>query len=87
VHAEKQLDDYASVTRILRDRLANVNGKQAGDPERAAKLICDVALRDDAPLRLLLGAPGYQVVEAKLKRQAAEYQHWKAEGLATDFPT
>ncbi len=86
VHATKQLEDYASVTRILRDRLATVSGNQPGDPERAAKLICDVALREDAPLRLLLGAPGYQVVEAKLKRQSEEYQKWKAEGLATDYP-
>lgn len=86
VHAAKQLNDYEPLTRLLRERLERVNGKQAGDPEKAARLICDVALSEEAPLRLLLGAPGYQVVEVKYKRQTEEYQKWKDKGLATDFP-
>jgi short-subunit dehydrogenase len=86
VHAKNQIDDYLPVTQLLRERLERLNGHQVGDPSLAAALICELALQADAPLRLLLGAPGYQVVEAKIHRQAEEYQKWKAEGLATDFP-
>jgi short-subunit dehydrogenase len=86
VHGTKQIEDYRPFVQLLRERLEKVNGIQVGDPERAAKLICEVALTETAPLRLLLGAPGYQVVEAKMKRQAEEYERWKSEGLKTDFP-
>ncbi len=85
VHAKRQIEDYSLVTNTLRTRLENVDGKQPGDPDRAAKLICEVAHSENAPLRLLLGAPGYQVVEAKLKRMADEFEKWKVKGLATDF--
>jgi len=85
VHAQKTIEDYTPVTSLLRTRLQNVDGKQPGDPDRAARLICEVALSENAPLRLLLGAPGYQIVEAKLKRMSEEFEKWKLKGLSTDF--
>jgi len=85
VHAQKTIEDYKPVTSLLRTRLQNVDGKQPGDPDRAARLICEVALSENAPLRLLLGAPGYQIVEAKLKRMSEEFEKWKLKGLSTDF--
>jgi len=85
VHAKNEINDYKPVTSLLKARLGNIDGKQPGDPDRAAKLICEIALAENAPLRLLLGAPGYQIVEAKLQRMSGEFKKWKAKGLATDF--
>jgi len=85
IHAKNRIDDYEPVTSLLRSRLEKVDGNQPGDPERAARLIVEVALSVKAPLRLLLGAPGYEVVEAKIKRMSEEFELWKAKGLATDF--
>jgi hypothetical protein len=62
-----------------------VDGNQPGDPEKAAALIFEVALTEKAPLRLLLGKPGYQVVEAKIQRMSEELAAWKFKGEATDF--
>jgi NAD(P)-dependent dehydrogenase (short-subunit alcohol dehydrogenase family) len=86
VHAARKIVDYQPMIEILRTRLAAGSGIQPGDPERAAKLIFEIALAENPPLRLLLGAPGYQIVETKYKRQAAEYEAWKEKGIKTDFP-
>lgn len=84
-HARKNIPDYEPVTHQLRTRLANVDGNQPGDPAKAAALIFEVALSEKAPLRLLLGKPGYQVVEAKIQRMTEELAAWKVKGEATDF--
>lgn len=85
VHAKKEIDDYQPVTRLLRSRLDAVNGNQPGDPCRAASLMYEVAYSENPPLRLLLGKPGYQVVEAKIDRLVKELSDWKSKGVATDF--
>jgi len=85
VHAAQSIPDYEPVTSQLRSRLDKVDGNQPGDPDRAARLIVDVALTDNAPLRLLLGAAGYQVIESKIKSMSNEFELWKSRGIATDF--
>jgi short-subunit dehydrogenase len=85
VHSKNNLNAYSEVTNQLRTRLAAVNLKQPGSPEKAAKLISDVALQPDAPLRLLLGKPAYQVIEGKLRRLSEEFEKWKEKGEATDY--
>jgi len=45
----------------------------------------EVALTENPPLRLLLGKPAYQVIEAKIERLSKEFSIWKEKGMATDF--
>ena len=85
VHAARQLDAYSEITHSTRERLARVDGNQPGDPHKAAKLMMEVAEMENPPLRLLLGKPAYQVIEAKIERLSAEFAAWKKKGLATDF--
>lgn len=85
VHSAKRLDAYRNLTDTTRERLANVDGKQPGDPAKAAKLMMEVALTENPPLRLLLGKPAYQVIEAKIDRLSREFAEWKEKGMATDF--
>jgi NAD(P)-dependent dehydrogenase (short-subunit alcohol dehydrogenase family) len=85
VHAARQLDAYSEITHSTRERLARVDGNQPGDPHKAAKLMMEVAEMENPPLRLLLGKPAYQVIEAKIERLSAEFAAWKNKGLATDF--
>jgi len=85
VHAQNNISEYEPVTQQLRTRLAKVDGNQPGDPAKAAALIFDVALSENAPLRLLLGKPGYQIVEAKIQRMSEELAAWKEKGENTDF--
>lgn len=85
VHSEKRLDAYREITDLTRERLARVDGNQPGDPQRAARLMMEVALTENPPLRLLLGKPAYQVIEAKMERLSREFAAWKEKGMATDF--
>lgn len=85
VHAATRLDAYLDVTGSTRERLALGDGKQPGDPHKAARLMMEVALTENPPLRLLLGKPAYQVIEAKIDRLSREFAAWKEKGMATDF--
>ena len=85
VHSAGRLDAYLDITNTTRERLARVDGNQPGDPHRAARLMMEVALTENPPLRLLLGKPAYQVIEAKLERLSREFAVWKEKGMATDF--
>jgi NAD(P)-dependent dehydrogenase (short-subunit alcohol dehydrogenase family) len=86
VHSAQRRVAYLPITDLTRERLARVNGNQPGDPVRAAQLMIEVSEMENPPLRLLLGKPGYQVVEAKIERLSSEFAAWKEKGLATDFP-
>lgn len=85
VHSAKRLDAYREITDVTRERLSRVDGNQPGDPQRAARLMMEVALTENPPLRLLLGKPAYQVIEAKIERLSKEFSAWKEKGMATDF--
>ena len=85
VHSAKRLDAYRELTDSTRERLARGDGQQPGDPHKAARLMMEVALTENPPLRLLLGKPAYQVIEAKLERLSREFADWKEKGMATDF--
>lgn len=84
-HSALRLDAYRNLTDATRERLAAVDGKQPGDPVKAARLMMEVAELENPPLRLLLGKPAYQVIEAKIERLAGEFARWKEKGIATDY--
>ncbi|OOQ61794.1 SDR family NAD(P)-dependent oxidoreductase [Mucilaginibacter pedocola] len=50
------------------------DGQQAGDPEKAAAAIIEVAQMENPPLYLLLGEDAYDRAMAKLDRLKKEYQ-------------
>lgn len=85
VKAEKTISDYENSAHLIHDRLSNINGKQAGDPEKAAKLMWRITREVNPPLRLLLGASAYSLIERKMQTKMEEFAKWKAEGVATDF--
>jgi NAD(P)-dependent dehydrogenase (short-subunit alcohol dehydrogenase family) len=85
VHSAQRLEAYRNLTDATRERLANGDGHQPGDPHKAARLMMEVAQMEHPPLRLLLGKPAYQVIEAKIERMSREFADWKEKGMATDF--
>jgi NAD(P)-dependent dehydrogenase (short-subunit alcohol dehydrogenase family) len=70
-----------------RDRYLAANGKQPGDPVRAAAILIDLSESDHPPLRLFLGADAYQRAEEKLKEMSAALEQWKPVGVKADFPS
>jgi NAD(P)-dependent dehydrogenase (short-subunit alcohol dehydrogenase family) len=63
------------------------DGKQPGDPGRAAQAIIAVSLNDRPPLRLVLGRDAYARAERTDEARLAELRAWRETSLSTDFPT
>ncbi len=61
------------------------NGKQPGDPAKAAAAILQIAAMDSPPLRLILGSDAVRVIEqSDLARTEADRQ-WRHLSISTDF--
>ncbi|WP_292973780.1 oxidoreductase [Mucilaginibacter sp.] len=73
VIAENPINEYREV-REAHARYLNMNGQQAGDPEKAAKAIIDVVGEENPPLYLLLGSDAYDRAMSKLDRMEKEFK-------------
>lgn len=73
VIAEHPIDAYREV-REMHTRYLNMNGSQAGDPEKAAKAIIDIAGEENPPLYLLLGSDAYDRAMSKLDKLEKEFK-------------
>ena len=61
------------------------NGKQPGDPKKAAQAILQLAQERKPPLRLLLGSDAYNGAEKNDLARLEEARKWKELSLSTDF--
>jgi hypothetical protein len=61
------------------------NGKQPGDPKKAAQVIVRLAQEQKPPLRLLLGSDAYNGAEKNDLARLEEAKSWKELSLSTDF--
>ncbi|MBI3216612.1 MAG: SDR family NAD(P)-dependent oxidoreductase [Mycobacterium sp.] len=83
--AGAQIDDYAATAGAARSWAADSNYGQQGDPVKAAKIIVDLADRDDLPERIQLGSNAFEDVAAKLARTARDQEPWREVSLSADF--
>jgi len=63
------------------------NGKQPGDPDRAAQVVLKVVGMADPPLRLLLGSDAVRIAQEAEARKADSDRRWRALSMSTDFPS
>jgi NAD(P)-dependent dehydrogenase (short-subunit alcohol dehydrogenase family) len=61
------------------------NGKQPGDPAKAAAAICRIAGLDEPPLRLLLGSDAVRLVEQTDRATMEADRKWRDLSVSTDF--
>ncbi len=78
--------DYADTAGARLKSTADISGKQAGDPVRAAEAMIHVTEIDSPPRHLVLGAWGHDAVSKRLKQRVDEIEAWRDQGLATDYP-
>lgn len=78
--------DYASTAGKRLSGTLVANGKQPGDPVRAAESILDVTISNPAPRHLVLGKWGYDVVVHRMNQRLAEIEAHKDISLGTDYP-
>jgi len=65
----------------------NYNGKQPGDPKKAAQAIVQLTQERNPPLRLLLGSDAYAAVEKNDLARLEQARIWKKLSVSTDFET
>jgi NAD(P)-dependent dehydrogenase (short-subunit alcohol dehydrogenase family) len=61
------------------------NGKQPGDPKKAAEAIVQVTQEEKPPMRLLLGSDAYNGAEKNDRARLEEAREWRELSLSTDF--
>jgi NAD(P)-dependent dehydrogenase (short-subunit alcohol dehydrogenase family) len=74
--AEKQIEDYQSTVGIFRERIKGVDGKQEGDPNKAAQAIIQVVNAGNPPLRLPLGKIALATISSKLAHVQKDLDAW-----------
>ncbi|WP_173932702.1 oxidoreductase [Chelativorans sp. Marseille-P2723] len=82
----RPMGDYAATAGKQRAMSAARQGKQAGDPARAADAIIEAVEQKEPPLHLLLGANAVERVRAELEERAAELAAWEDVSRGADFP-
>jgi NAD(P)-dependent dehydrogenase (short-subunit alcohol dehydrogenase family) len=84
--AALRIPDYDATAGNARRYLDTQNGKQAGDPLRAAHAMMAVVESPNPPLRLLLGASALQRLRSKLDNWQTEIAAWESTTVGADFP-
>jgi NAD(P)-dependent dehydrogenase (short-subunit alcohol dehydrogenase family) len=77
---------YERVTGGIRADMAGADGRQEGDPARAATVIRQVLSEPDAPLRLPLGAEAARNLTASYQRSLDDVRRWAQVSESADFP-
>jgi NAD(P)-dependent dehydrogenase (short-subunit alcohol dehydrogenase family) len=78
--------DYESVTGAVRRELTSADGRQEGDPVRAAAAIRRVLDEPEAPLRLPLGGEAVRNLTDAYERSLADARRWAHVSESADFP-
>ncbi|GIH12816.1 oxidoreductase [Rugosimonospora africana] len=79
-------EDYEPTVGVINRYRREVDGKQPGDPARAARVLLDIVDLDEPPLRLLLGSDALYRAEESSRARAAETEKWAGVSVSTDFP-
>ncbi len=81
-----QLADYDQTAGATRANAVTRNGKQPGDPVRAAEAIITAVTSPNPPLHLLLGKFAYERSAQKFDAFRKEAETWKELTFGADFP-
>ena len=85
--AGAEIADYEATAKAYTDTIRGYNGKQPGDPKRAAAAIVQAIESAQSPLRLLLGKAALAGARAKVELLRTDFETWAHVTEAADFPT
>jgi NAD(P)-dependent dehydrogenase (short-subunit alcohol dehydrogenase family) len=81
----KWREEYNPTLGLLTEWRRNHQGKERGNPAKAAEVILQIAAIEEPPLRLLLGSDAVYLAGLVAAQRAAEDEKWKELSLSTDF--
>tara|TARA_B100000401_G_scaffold179452_1_gene120565 strand:+ start:1078 stop:1926 length:849 start_codon:yes stop_codon:yes gene_type:complete len=79
------ITDYDEHVRSRINMIAEIDGKQPGDPKKAAKIIFDLTRYEDPPNKLLLGAGVLSAYREKLDHIEKDLDTYESITLSADF--
>jgi NAD(P)-dependent dehydrogenase (short-subunit alcohol dehydrogenase family) len=84
-HTKQNIAAYAASSGETINRLRQYDGKQIGDPERAARAIIEVVEAPQPPLHLVLGSDAFERADKMLREFSEELSRWQTLSLSTDY--
>jgi short-subunit dehydrogenase len=78
LQAKTVIEDYAETAGVFNTRLKEANGKQEGDPIKAAKAIVDITQMEKPPLRLPLGKTAVVSLSTKLESVQSDLDKFRS---------
>ncbi|WP_030179828.1 oxidoreductase [Streptomyces sp. NRRL S-813] len=87
VRAPRTVADYDEVFGPIRAARQAKDGRQAGDPARAARAVLQVLDSDKPPVHLVLGSDAVRLVEQGQRQLADDLAAWSELSASTDFRT
>lgn len=85
LHFAQESPVYADALGPVRDDLTGADGKQEGDPVRAAEIIAELAHGEDVPLRLPLGREAVDRLARSYRTNLDEVSRLESLAVSADF--
>jgi NAD(P)-dependent dehydrogenase (short-subunit alcohol dehydrogenase family) len=82
----RRIADYAEIVGSRLDMIAAIDGRQPGDPVRAAQIFVELGTMDNPPAQLVLGAGLLQSYREKLVAIQERLQAWEAVSVSAEYP-
>jgi len=79
-----KIEGYEAV-KNTQDRYLSSDGKQPGDPDRAAEILMELAENPEPPMHLFLGNDAYNRASKKLTDMSEELEQWRSTTVGADF--
>lgn len=83
--AARPIDEYQPTVGKFLQFLNTIEGKQPGDPVKAANAMIQVVESENPPLRLVLGHYAYSKFRQKIESLTQELDTWETLAINTDF--
>ncbi|WP_328533500.1 SDR family NAD(P)-dependent oxidoreductase [Micromonospora zamorensis] len=78
-------ETYSDLLAAVRADMAGTDGRQEGDPTRAAEIIVSLAHSNEVPLRLPLGREAVERISGAYRRGLDEVERWAETARSADF--
>ncbi len=83
--SERTIADYAPTAGLRRKENITNDGKQAGDPARAATAMIKAVKSENPPFRLALGRAAVERIRAEMASQQRDLDAWAEVAIGADF--
>jgi NAD(P)-dependent dehydrogenase (short-subunit alcohol dehydrogenase family) len=82
---EQPIDAYNSVSSASLQWFKEMDGKQPGNPEKAAQAIIQAVESSNPPMRLALGTDAMSLIQDKLESVKTSLADWQQVTMSTDY--